>query len=335
METENILSKYTISVIAQIILNYAFKGEKMCDYFVLGYYEKCCEIINEVESLNIYAKFKDDILNQLLYGACNGGNMGITKLLIWREYGANDWNYGLKGACRGGNIKIVKFMIRMGADNWGQGLYGACAGGHINVAKFMLEYRVEDRNMGLYGACVGGNIKMVKFMIENEASNWNRGLHNACKGGNMKIVKLMIEKGADDWIYGLKGACYGGNIKIVKFLINKCGDFATRLDAGITLGYACQGGNIKIINIIIEKCKNFIRGATLLPIHSFWNHGLNGAFLRGDVKIVRYIMEKRGNRPYHRYLYAACIGCNMELIKLVIEEYKKIISNHYKNKMII
>ena len=154
METQNILVQYTISDISKLILDYAFKCDKTRrtnDYFKLGYYEKCMEIMKDIDSLNISKKYKHILVSILLEDSCYGGNMQIVELMI--EKGATYWNCGLYGACQGGNMKIVELIMEKGACDW---------------------------NEGLYGACQGGNMKIVELMIEKGANSWNYGLHGAC-----------------------------------------------------------------------------------------------------------------------------------------------------------
>ena len=153
METQIILLKYTIPDISKIILEYAFKLEKIRrtkDYFKLGYYEKCVEIMKDIDSLNIIESYKFILVSKLFKDSCYEGHMRIIELMI--EKGADNWNWGLYGACRGGNMKIVKLMIEKGVTDW---------------------------NRGLEGACQGGNIKIIELMIEKNADNWNRGLCGA------------------------------------------------------------------------------------------------------------------------------------------------------------
>ena len=45
MKTQNLLLQHTIPVISDLIFEYSFKCEKTGDYFELGYYEKCVEIM--------------------------------------------------------------------------------------------------------------------------------------------------------------------------------------------------------------------------------------------------------------------------------------------------
>ena len=153
MEIQSILLQYTISDISKFILEYAFKCEKVRitnDYFELGYYEKCVEIIKDIDSLDIEKFKKNNLISKLLEDSCCGGHMRIVELMI--EKNADNWNGGLHGACYGGNMKIVKLMIEKGASWWNYGLYGACQGGNMKIVKLMIEKGANNWNYGLWGS---------------------------------------------------------------------------------------------------------------------------------------------------------------------------------------
>jgi len=89
MNTNNVLLEYTIPVIKDMILEYAFKYIHKKELFELGYYERCVEILDEIFHLDYIKYIKPEAFVQLLDGlffkSCKGGHMKLTKLLIKRK----------------------------------------------------------------------------------------------------------------------------------------------------------------------------------------------------------------------------------------------------------
>ena len=94
MGTQNTLLKHTISDISKIILEYAFKLEKTRktrDYFELGYYEKCVEVMKDIDSLYISKNNRSVLISELFKCGCYGEHMKIVELMI--EKNAVNWNW--------------------------------------------------------------------------------------------------------------------------------------------------------------------------------------------------------------------------------------------------
>ncbi len=136
-----------------------------------------------------------DDYNILLRQYCLNNDVINIKKIIGMDL---NLNYGLYGACEGGNMDVVKLMVEKGATWWDHGLFYACKGGNMDIIKLMIKKGANNWNNGLYSACEGGNMDIIKLMIEKAGANvnWNDGLYGACRGGHMDICKFMIENGA-------------------------------------------------------------------------------------------------------------------------------------------
>ena len=107
METRKILNNYVINDITTVILDYAFKSHTIDDYFILGYYEKCIEIIDEIHNLDIAKENLVLILNSLLFEACSGKHIEIVKLVMKR------------GGCIGNKLTCVYSKLEDSKDRFG------------------------------------------------------------------------------------------------------------------------------------------------------------------------------------------------------------------------
>ena len=97
-------------------------------------------INNYVIKIRKIIKMKVDLhWSNGVYGACQGGNIDLAKLMIEKDKCYCRLGLGLRYACESGNIDIVKLMIEKGADDWFCGLENACKGGHIEICKFLIE----------------------------------------------------------------------------------------------------------------------------------------------------------------------------------------------------
>lgn len=142
MNTQNSILRHTILDISKNILDYAFKCDKISDYFELGYYEKCKETIEEVLLMNITKMYKNYILKALFGYSCYGGYIQIVKLtIICKEFVKEMPDYtlykGLNEACRGGHVNIAKLIIEKGANDFRIALGEACVGGNIEITNIL------------------------------------------------------------------------------------------------------------------------------------------------------------------------------------------------------
>ena len=172
MTTRNILLEYTIPDICDIILDYASEPKSKKEYFRLGDYERCVEIIDEIRNLDITKKNLVLLYNSLLIEACKGGHAKIFNLLM--ENGANDWKKGLSTACIWEHIELIEFIIEKTYGDWSDVFLSICNHGHIKIVKLLIQKLEEfnalhciDWDEILKGVCNGGNIEAVQVIVNN------------------------------------------------------------------------------------------------------------------------------------------------------------------------
>ena len=77
---------------------------------------------------------KEDIYDEAMYYAAEGGSLDLVKFFI--DKGANNWDFGMYGAAQGGSLDLVKFFIDKGTKDWNGGMYYAVRGGHKDLVDF-------------------------------------------------------------------------------------------------------------------------------------------------------------------------------------------------------
>ena len=137
-------------------------------------------------------------------------------------------------------------------------------------------------------------------------------LNDACAYGYSEIIKYFVENNLIDYkenyyIYSLSRACENGHYEIVKLLVEKIKIPTYRY--GMPLYFACIHGHYKIVELFVES------GVDI----STNNETLNGACVRGQFDIVKYLVGKGANvngEPLH---CAARCG-DFELFKYLIDK---------------
>jgi len=94
-----------------------------------------------------------------LYKACLGENLLVFNLIMTKkrkEY----LNWGLKGACQGGNLNLTKILIDKGADDYNLGLSWVCRQGCRDYGKsdwdwlFCYEFSKDDERKDIVNLLV-------------------------------------------------------------------------------------------------------------------------------------------------------------------------------------
>lgn len=163
----------------------------MSDFYEL------CKSGKDVKKIKEYIKTystKINILNNGLYGACEGGHYFIVSLLL--DNGANDFNLGLKFASYSKNYDIINLLIKKGATWFDGGLFRACQIGDYKLAKYMIDKGATDFNTAFRIACSGNNLDIIMLLIKYDITDWNGGLPFCAYNKNLQIAKLLIDNGA-------------------------------------------------------------------------------------------------------------------------------------------
>lgn len=313
METEKILLKYTIPVIKDLILNYAFDYKNRRDPFEIEYFEVCTKAIDNVRKLY----YKTDILgavNILFQNACKSGNIKLIKYVM-KYYNNLNLDRGIIKACESGNLELVKYLSEIHTNksmDWGNGMIMACKSGNMELIEFISTHidiinkdHVNVWYQGFMGACEKGHIEIVKFMLlylkDNNCEVFiRRGiLSAACGSGNKEIVNLLIEQGwVKDFIYAAANAATNNHFDILELLIDKC------IENNINLNY---GENTPFGHYHYESIGDEIFG---------------GACYSGNINMVQYLMEKDIGDLKNGLLYA-CRGGHINIFNFLLDNINK------------
>lgn len=288
------------------------------DTFEFGPYEKCVEILNEIDEQIKNERSKAMSLMNLFVISCKGGHIPIIELIIHRSNHIKNgewWAAGLYGACEGGQMDIVKYMVNQGATAWNRALHAACRYNHKNIIKYIIKQGADDMNIGLIGGCQGGYMNVVTWMMSLGADNYQSALQYACEDGNKKIIKFLQKKGANYYsTEAFRGACQGGHTKMVREIFKqiKHDDPTEILKMGSYS--ASYGGHLNIVKFLMGHDVNS------------WRAALHGACRGGQMNIIKYVITKDTN--HLNYLTTkgfnhACKNGHIELAEFLYKLIKK------------
>lgn len=257
-------------------------------------------------------------------GASNDSKNFIE--LIWNFINCTNNRKNVNDS-RMGNTSVIELMISKGALDFNGGLFHACFGGDIDVAKLMLKKGAYCVNQGLKYACLGKHMNIVELMASRGATEFDHALGGACEGGNLEIVNFIISKNIRYWESGLVGASNSGRTDLIELIISKANSLSRVLD--FTFYYACFHGQLNIVEFIISKAES--SNYVLDLEYGFYNacegecgnycvSGSRGGHGGGNERIVELIMSKIDSIDWNRGLHYACIGGNMNLIRLMISK---------------
>ena len=241
-----------------------------------------------------------------------------------------------------GNLKLVKILLDNGADPSLQTKTGATAllyavyRGDYRIVQLLLEYNphlvnISDINKlsSLHSVCRLGNAKILKLLIKQKPDLNARSsagitpLYIAC-GLDVSLVSLLLKANADPNIADINGttplsiATQVNCLPIVQCLLKAHANPNIEDKFGTTaLFFAVRNNNNRIFKCLIDA------NADPCIETSFHTSAFHLACHAGFIKIVKQILKhtkpnfrlKNGQTP----LCEACIGGQMEVVKLLIE----------------
>lgn len=253
-KTEKYIQLYFTNDIKDKILNYAFYSINCsvfnistCDYFILGYYEKCEELLDYITKFKQYENEITIGISNYLY---NCSYVNIINLILSKikpeNFNKIDWTYILGNICLSHNIQdnhlILELLLnKIDIDyiNWNYILKDACKGNNINTVKYIVK-KIKDMNLyvdwyyAIIGICEGGDINIFKFIINEKiplfnSYDWNDFLYKAYEYNNIEIIKFLDKKNLYFkyplfyyWKGIFRSSCKSGNINLIIKILNKC-----------------------------------------------------------------------------------------------------------------
>ena len=290
-----------------------------------GQMDKCRLMIKEV----VDKSPRDDLGSTPYHIAAGFGHVELCRLLVEYHIDKNprdrEGNTPLYVAAIQGHLEVCKLLMEMCLDqnHLDDGvripLHIAALNGHVEVVGLFMA-NVSDKNIRVSEAIQGSLAQKTQ----------NTPLHSAITGGNLNVCKLLIEEykvdvnaSDNDGMTPLHLASEMGDLEICKFLCKYVQNINTGDNDGKTpLDLAILEKEWGICKFLLEICvdKNHVDDSVREPLHI--------AAINGHVEVVALFMANvsdknlRSNISQNTPLLSAIIGGNLNLCKLLIEEYK-------------
>lgn len=178
-------------------------------------------------------------------------------------------------------------------------------------------------------ACKAGHVDIVKAIISsiNTYDYGSDTFYSACEGGNIEITKLIyalckLSNGVKNMskllYYGIGGACCYGNINVVKFYMHELQKYPNILKRHIDTYFinACESGNIELVHYIMRENSNSCK------IYFPFNFSLRRACIGGNLEIVKLLLENGAICDSYIVLLA-CKAGNIEIVELLLTKCVK------------
>ncbi|XP_067668390.1 putative ankyrin repeat protein RF_0381 [Haliotis asinina] len=194
----------------------------------------------------------DDIGENTLHWACEGGDLETVKLLLSLnivDINSHGWRSRtpVMVAARYGSAQVVELLVTKGADvSLVDGvkdniLHYACRGGDIETVKLVLSLNVVD--------------------INSRGQNSQTPVIVAAQGKHRDIVELLVTEGADVSLVDnsrtniLHWACLAGDLETVKLVLSlHAADINARIDYGSTaLEIARFGRRPQLVDLLVSN----------------------------------------------------------------------------------
>lgn len=202
--------------------------------------------------------------------------------------------------------------------------YHACRKGKFNIVKYFIEVRqlspslkVDDNFFTgpiFKAAAESGNLDLVKYLLEIHhvdiesqgltAGTRDTALSRAAHQGHASVVEYLISKGAN-----VNPEVSESNILNGAIESNQLSVVMLLVEAGTTishfhLGWALNRGNLDIVKYLLQKKPN-------INTHHYLSTPACEAVKSGNVALVKYLEEKEGLNIYEKYLRDDCIASLM------------------------
>ena len=231
-------------------------------------------------------------------------------------------DYAFSLAAFHGHLEVVKLLLEKGTPAR-EAISGAASGGDVDMVQLLLEHGAHPDD-GISSAAERGHVEIVKLLLEKGASA-NHGIREAAGGGQNEIVRLLLEHGADADL-GLSLAAARGRPDTANLLLEHGAEPERAMASAVSNGY------VEIVELL-HRAGARLPQDQLLPLAVKEGQtamvaylakqgcdptsGLGGAIERGDIEMVRLLIEN-GARPGGFELRAAAQHGYAEILKLIL-----------------
>lgn len=250
-----------------------------------------------------------------------GGTLEEAERVVREQRGT--WHEGLMGACEGGRVELTKLMLQLEEEDldWDKevkrkkiksAFRAAGRSNQLNIITSVVQQMNEDivkvqyyREISL-GACEGGHEKVFKDLLtagkidKVRRTDWFI-IQAAYNGGNENLLEYLKSQVQDAWDSErlqraqIEGACFRGDLNLVKHLI-------PAVPLNVVFGcfiQSCSQGHEHIARFLLE---------TMGP--GYVNHGLKASCKGGHLELAKYMMEMGATNLYEGLSEACCEGIN-------------------------
>ena len=292
---------------------------------------------------------KDKRYGLLLHMAVASGDVEFVNLLIQREVNpdATGYYYGsaLQAAARIGHLELAEMLLNAGTNvNLIGGRHetaarAAVTGEHFQLLELLVK-RGADMNLKADKASISivqlaierRNQDIFQYLLQNGVDVHNTGgegescLMSACAAKEVEMVAKLIAKGADvnaparlaatstmfkTAITPLLFACSSGSTELVQLLIDNSAEINNETENhGTPVQIAAVHGNWPIVQLLLQSGANFYPAVFVEAARSGGISVVQGLLSVGlvDLDLLSPALE------------AACLGQQLESIKLLLEE---------------
>ena len=285
---------------------------------------------------------------------------GLPTLLSYTisQYSLNASQPDYKGvvplalACIAGSINAVEYLINttdididVTCDEGKTPLHYSCRHGNLELCQYLIEVQGSDINIrdndgwyALYNSAKSGNMELVRYLIKkNHLLLTSFCLLQAVGSTKLPLVKILVnEHKLDPHVKDSNGdqavhcAAQAGAIDVLKYLIKDCGcDLSTvggKYNRNV-FHFSAEDGHYSFIKYIIDHYPQYTSllhstdDNDTLPIHN--------ACISGAIQLVTFLTDvmkcdiTTEDKNGATCLICACISGNLDLVKLLIKQYKR------------
>jgi len=308
--------------------NFAYSTKEL---FGTNNHGLCVQKLKYIRNLNLTNIQHKLIARRLIGEACRGGNYHIIKLLI--EY-IKTFEYNGETDKYWRTDKICSVLT----DGFHQAAKKNCKTTIRILNSISRQNSLDCIQSYFEGMCEYGNLDIIKnylkIHMKNSSTLCKKGLLYACLAGHLKIVKYLYQKiSYTDQIIifeAMRYTCINNHTHILEYLI-ECSNMLPILLSHGFYG-AGRGNSMDMINTLCDLNPVPMYDSTLTKVaRRYWWHGFRGACRGGHFDLAKFIFSKlisftdqQTRGMINLNVAYACIGGNMDIIELIMKEYKKI-----------